>query len=310
MRRIISASLLSLSVLLASVPLAAQAGEPDRTPEEQRAYQAFDAGDFEAAARAFGEAFRVTESATVKYNEAYAWQRAGRPGLAADAYTAALSLGGLDAEREQASRQRLTELRRTLGSVVVLRPVGGSVTLAHAVQVPIPTRIHVTPGAHLVVVRSSCGGTAQRRVELEATQSLEIDVTSSLAACPDSTGGEMPPGQDRPSEGSDDPGQGQRIAGSVLLATGAAAGVVAAVLGVQTLNAIDDFESTGNTDAELRDDAVALQTWTNVSWIAGAVLATAGLVVLLTSPDADETAGDPQVGLSLGPLGGGLAVSW
>lgn len=312
MRRITLLRLLFLAALVWGPLPSAQAGEPERTPEEKRAYQAFDRGDYEEAARAFGEAFRVTRAASVKYNEAYAWQRAGRLGPAADGYTAALQLGGLDAERAKASRDRLAELRRKLGSVVLLRPVGGSVTLAHAVQEPIPTRVHVAPGTHFVEVRSSCGGTVQRRVELKAAQSLEVDVATELPACPEPADGAAPHGStEQPGDhGADKPVEAQWIAGWALLGTGATAGIVAAVLGYQTLSTIADFEATGNTDAELRDEAISLRTWTNVAWIAGAALAATGVVLLLTSPDSETPAEEPTASVRLGPLGASLAVSW
>jgi hypothetical protein len=95
----------------------------------------------------------------------------------------------------------------------------------------------------------------------------------------------------------------QRVLAWLLVGAGAAAAGGAIALGVATLDARDDFEASGRTDAELRDRTLALRDWTNVAWIGAAVIGGVGIVLEMTAPEPKALKG---AGLYLRPGGGGL----
>jgi len=287
-----------LTLLLAAwlaLPTAHAQGVSQARGSEEEARQAFEAGEFERAALAFAEAFAAAPRAATKYNEAFSWQKAGKIAPAADGYESALGMEDLGDKLTDASRDRLGELKKQLGYVQVVAPVGGSVSVAHAVEVPIPARIHLLPGHYQLEVQSG-GSTSQHALDVIAGRSLRIDATSE----PQTAKLPAPPLKQPAADDDAESGMGQWVAGWVGVGLGAATLVAAGVVGGMTLSAVSDYDASGNTDAKLRDDAVTLRTTTNVLLGVGAGIAAIGVVLLLTTPTEEPAKESVSVALRIG----------
>jgi hypothetical protein len=301
---------LGLAALLFWAPAALAQPVAEAKRYEDLARQAYDAKDFARAAELFGKAYELVPNALTKYNEARAWAEAGQAAPEADAHAQAVALGTLDASYAEFSRERLLELERQVGAVVLTEPAGAEVSVAHAQARPAPVRIHLAPGRYEVRVETPAGAQHALSVEIAAGKSIQLALPTAAPDAPKPSPDAPPPPPPEPA--TTDSGNGQWIAGWVCLAGGGALGIVAAVLGVQTLGAVDDFEATGNTDAELRDDAVSLRTWTNVATVAAVVVGGSGVVLLLTAPDGESDEGDAvqaAVRMSAGPGAAGVVAT-
>jgi hypothetical protein len=298
---------LFLAACVLGMPSLTYAGPGDTAPDaaamerarlaEEQARLAFADGRFADAAGHFRDAYKVVPDPATKYNEAFAWTKADEIAPAADAYEAALSFGDLPDDLASASSERLTALKARLGYVIVREPLGARVSVAHAQGVPIPARIHLLPGEHeLTLVRES-GATETRTIEVAAAQT-EVVVFEGPAADlqpsnPPPGSGPIPKTADEPSSSSAYP-----VLGWGLVGLSVAAGVATGVVGGMTLSKIDAFKATDNRDADLRDEAVTLQTTTNVLLAVAATTAAAGVAILVFSPSSDD-AGEPTVSLSV-----------
>jgi hypothetical protein len=280
-------------LVLLGLPSAALAQDGSTTERAAREYdagtQAFERREFRLAARAFESADTIAPHARTRYNAALSWDRAGDLPRAADAYSAALDGEGLDQDRVRAARTRLEDLFRKLGALDVRRPVGGKVSVAHVQNAAIPARIHVAPGIHRLSIERADGTREQREIEVRASERvvLEIAITTAplapvLPSAPRSRPAPAPAAEREPSSSRASWGY-VALGGAVVLAAGAV------FLGVQTFDAIDDFDRSGDRDADARARAVRYRAlgWT----AAGASVACATLgVVLLSTGDLDVAA--------------------
>lgn len=290
----------ALIVLLSSSAFAADNRAAARKAEAQ-AREAFDNGDYEAAARAFAEAFRFDPAAATKYNEAFAWSKADEHAAAADAYEAALEIGTLEPRLERASEDRLAKLKAKLGVLVVRAPLGASVSVAHAQERPIPARIHLSPGTHAIELRHADGSVFTEEVTIVAGKTEERAFAERDEPAPPSAPRVEPA---PPSAKEDD--AGMRIAGWTLIGVGAAALIAMGVTGALTLDKVNDYDEGLHTDASLRDEAVTLKTTTNVLLGAGAGLAAIGVCLLLV----DAFDGDGEDEAALRADGATLRIDW
>lgn len=262
---------------------------------EAEARAAFEAGDFVAAAGHFARAHDLSPAAITKYNEAFSWEKADRLPEQADAYEAALAIGTLDAERTAYARERLVDLEKSLGALVVRQPDGARVYVAHAQGRSVPTRIHLLPGDHDVVVRT---GTRTHR------ESLTIDAQEVrfLAFDPDP--------DDDGEEGRSASPSAQAILGWTSVGLGGAFAIASVGLGGAFLSARSDFIDGGQTDPAERQRAVDLRLATNLTIAGALVFGGLGLTLVLTAPDDAQS--KPVAGATLRLLPGGVAgeLTW
>lgn len=276
------------ALLAVALPAASQPSDTERAAAEYDAgTRAFEGGDFAEAARAFERANAIAPHPRTRYNAALSWDRAGDAPRAADAYAAAVEGAGLDAERVAAARTRLRELATKIGALDVRRPPGGRVSVAHARDLPIPARIHVAPGAHRVELVSKDGRREEREVDVQAGERVVLEIAISkapLAAPPAAPPPAAPRSQPEPQ--AEPTGNASKTWGWVALGGAVALGAGAVWLGFETSNAIDEFDASGDRDAEARDRAVRYRalTWT----AAGASLACATLGIVLFSTSGGE----------------------
>jgi hypothetical protein len=270
--------MLCVSLLLAGT---ANAQQSPAYELDERARAAFSAGRYAEAAQNFALAHAASPHAKTAYNAALSWETAGDLTLAIDFYAKALALGSaLDEPRRRAARLRVEALAKQLGRLDVMRPVGGFVTVAHLKREPLPATFYLLPGNHELVIETRDGQTTRELVKVEQGQSLRV-----LIDVPDSEKTAAPrPSSDRNTASRRAaPGETLPTLGWVFIGAGAACASTAIVLGLSAVSARDDFDASGRSDAEARDRAVTLRTWTNVAWGAAAATATTGVVLLLSA---------------------------
>jgi len=261
---------------------------------EAKAREAFGRGDYEDAAGLFAKAHELSPAAITKYNEAFSWEKADRLPEQADAYEAALAIGTLDADRTAYARERLVELEKSLGVLVVRQPAGATVYVAHAQGRRVPARIHLFAGDHDVVVRT--GSRTQRQ-----SLTIEADQVKFLAFDSD---------PDAPTTRSSGASAAQVIAGWSGIGLGGALAVTSVGLGGAFLSARSDFVDGGRTDAATRQRAVDLRLATNLTLAGALVFGGLGLTLLLTAPDDEPQASHSSVRLRLLPTGVAGELRW
>ena len=228
-------------------------------------------------------AFRLDPTANTKYNEALAWSKAARPAAAADAYEAALTFGGLSDKLTGVGTDRLATLKNKLGRLVINQPLGANISVAHATRRGIPAKIHLSPGQHAVTVHHADSSDQSKTITIVAGSDTEVSFEPRAAASTP----EPAPVPAPPEQAPDNPAL--TISGWTLVGLGGATLVATGVVGGLTLGTVSDYDDTGNTDPELRDEAVTLKTTTNVLAGVGGGLAALGVGLLIANAVGDDT---------------------
>lgn len=265
---------------------------------DREARKAFEQEDFAQAAKKFADAYRVVPHPATLYNEAMAWDRGGQLARAADAYRRVLDEKGLDDARAQAAKDRLGALEHDLAVLRIQEPAGAKASVAHVQDALVPCVIHLTPGSHVVTVIRPNGETTRRTVEARAGQDVEFLIEVAPPAPPEP----QPPQPPAPVEPAEEDGT-TATWGWVALGSAVAFSGAATYLGVQTLGARDDFESSDRLNADDRDRALRYRTWTNVAWGAAAVTGTVGVVLLLSSGEGKRDEAPSTASVRLTPTG-------
>ncbi len=309
--RIRRPSIVALAALVASLLVApsAIADELDEAKKvEAAARKAFEAKDYEAAAKAFARANAMAPRAATKYNEAFAWGKADNVAAAADAYEAALELG-LEGKLAKAANDRIVELKRELGYLVVPGPPGGKVSVAHAEGRAVPAKIHLPVGDHTATLETEDGRSAEVTVKSAAGVSTILEVPEALAAPEPVPETPAPAVSPKPDDGQET-GDGTVMTALGWTAIGLAGAATAATVatGVLTLQKVGEYDDGGNVDADLRDEATTLRLTTNVMIGVSSGLAVTGLLLLLLAPDGPDDADD--VAFAVGPGGGAISWRW
>lgn len=282
---------------MATAPPAHAQGDAD--VQFAAARRAYDAGDFERAARLFARAHELAPSANKKFNEAQSWRRAGDKPRAADAYAEAIRLGQLDAETADTCKKKLAELRADLGVLLVDAPAGTRVAVEHVDGVA--TQIHLAPGDHQITLTPPGGATQTRTVLVVAGQVDRVALVAGAARGP-----QAPPRRAQPPLPRARGTHPLWVAGWVLVGVGAAGGIAAAAVGARFWAVYGDYEESGERgfeDASLEHEARDLQTMTNVLAFASAGAAALGLVFVLTSPSADADPKRASVSIDVDAIG-------
>ena len=300
------------AALLAPVAAWAQDTPPAEAAAEarnqyQQGTQAFQQKRYSEAALHFEAAASFRTSSVALYTAGLAWDNAARPERAADAYSRALDVGGLDPKQGGLAKERVAQLEKTLGTIVVTAPEGWRVQLDTATEVPTPARLHAAPGIHGLSVRAPGKPIERRDISLEAGKLVDLplkDEPKVVAKPTEPTEPSKPPPvveHPRPAPSRDQFWITRRVIGVGLAGVGVAALGGGIILGLNANDAKTAYDA-GPT-RESFDHAESLQTWTNVAIISGAVLLAGGLV-LVVLPDAG---GERR--MSLAPTPGGAVVT-
>jgi hypothetical protein len=285
MSRGVSISLVPVIAVLAGIVLASGEGVARGDDREEQAVEFFRAGsaayqrgDYRAAARSFDAANKAVPRAVALYNEALAWEAATERPRAADAFAAALAMGGLGAAESARSTGALASLEKSLALVHVAGPAGSRASVEHVSDVTPPVDVHLEPGWHDVVGVVD-GVTLTRHVQVAAAQRLDVSLAPEAEVPPPS----QPAADASPRESSARGAPVRRVAGISLLGAGVATSVAAIVLGIDALAARDAFDESQDLNRGDHDRAYNLRLATNVCWGAAAALGAAGGVLLLTT---------------------------
>jgi hypothetical protein len=310
------ARLLAVALVLAGTSLVPAAAHAQDTPpagdaavEARQQYtqgtQAFQQKRYQEAALHFEAAASFRTSSVALYTAGLAWDLASRPERAADAYTRALDVGGLDPKQTGLAKDRVAQLEKTLGTVAVTAPDGWRVQLDTFTEVPVPARLHAGQGMHALSVRAPGKPIERRDVTLEAGKVVNLELKDEPKGAPKA---EPEPAKAAPSveQPQAPPPRAQywitrRVVGVGVAGVGVAALGSAIVLGLNANSAKDAYDA-GPTRASF-DHASSLQTWTNVALVSGVVLV-AGGIALVVWPDKD---GEGRVQLGAAP--GGAVVT-
>jgi hypothetical protein len=274
----VAVAALALGVLVS--PAIAAAGDPETTAAEifRAAEAAYARGEYRAAALSFEAAFKQAPHGGAMYNAGVAWEAAGEKARAADAYHAALAATGLNPQQGADALARLSRLEPLVAMVDITLPRGATASLAHAEHITSSGRVHVMPGEHDARVVFTDGQTRSRRIRAVAGQVMAV----TFDALPEKQAPAPVPVPAPPPGGSG--GSAQRTAGWIMVGGGVVLSGAAVYLGVRALEANDEFDAGGHTDADARDRTLSLRAWTNVAWIAAGLTGGTGIVLVLTSP--------------------------
>jgi hypothetical protein len=279
----------ALALALSATPAAAVDNQPTNSTElaRQRFREATDAyqdGRYSAAASLFEAADRLAPHPSVRYNSATAWEQAGEAARAATGYEAALSISTLDDARRKVAEERLASLKKGLGKILVMRPLGAFVTVDHVQRAPVPTTFYLLPGSYELSVEYQ-GKTSMSPLEVQAGRDHEVelelgDTEAATPAPPDTTKPVPPP---PPA----DTGVTQKTWGWVSIGAGVALSGAAIVFGVRALAARNRFNESQHVDSAARGDAADLRLATNVLWGGATAAGVTGLVLVLTAPTVE-----------------------
>ncbi len=286
-------------VLLLASAAPARADDADTTSEAKARYrqgtEAFAQKRFVEAALHFEGAAALRPHAVTLFTAALAWDSAGQPERACDAFARSLDLPGLDAKQTQTAKDRVQSLEKTLGTVTVKVPAAWKVQLDSLTEVVGPARLHAAPGAHVLTVRPAGLPIERRDVSLEAGKVAEVEITEAqLAAAKKPVDPVTPPAVDTPIPVTSKveppvpaPSSPVKPLGFVLLGTGGALLLGGVVLGTQALGARDAYNVAPTREAF--DHAGGLQTWTTVAFVSGVLVAVAGVTLVLLPMGKTET---------------------
>lgn len=300
--------------LSAAAPALAQ-DTADPAAEARQQYQqgthAFAQKRFSEAALHFEAAAAFRPNAVALYTAGLAWDNASRPERAADAYTRALDLPGLDAKQSALAKDRVAQLEKTLGTVVVTGPEGWKVQLDTFTEVSVPARLHASAGVRALSVRAPGRPIERRDVSLEGGKVTTLDLKDEPK--PPANAAPPPPSETPAPKASpaapvvreDVFWSTRRAVGVGVAGVGLAVLGSAVVLGINANGAKDAYDKAPTREGF--DNASSLQTWTNVALVVGGV-ALVGGVVLVVLPEHDAPEG--RVRVSVGPRGAALGGSF
>ena len=290
---------IAIAACFASSPRIAFAQQQDAdTPLAtlfDEASEAFAKKEFATAARKFEAAHRRAPRGQTAYNAALSWEAAGEQPRAADAFALALEDAALPAAAQTHATARLAALERGVMTLRLDAPEPAHVWIGYVENRQLPATLHVGPGAHPLIVRFDDGRTVRQEIEARAGGRVTLKIAPPAVQPVVAEPPRSPKPQRMPeapaAHAAPPPANGgtQRVVGWIALGTAAAATATAAYLGVRGLDARDEFDASGNTNAGARSEAVAFRTWTNVAWVSAIVFGAAGVVLLVSAPAATAT---------------------
>ena len=214
---------------------------------------------------------------------ATAWEKASRVERAADALARALEVPGLSPELGDRIRNQLRNLEGSIGTVLVGGAASYRASLDGGTAVAPPARLHGLPGTHVITIIPP--DHAPYRRELMLTSGATSTVV--LGEGDEETGPVPPPAvveAPKPviryvTREVPRPAETRRYVGFGIAGLGVASLAASAILGASTLDGRDAYRGSRTEDAY--DHVRMLQTWTNVTLIAGAVFVAGGAALVL-----------------------------
>ncbi|HEY1691161.1 MAG TPA: hypothetical protein VGG39_03315 [Polyangiaceae bacterium] len=264
---------------------------------------------FVEAALNFEAAAAEKASPVALYTAAMSWEQANVPERAADDYARAVAAPGLPADKIGPAHDRLAALEGVLGTVTVVGPEGTRVQLDANTELPLPVTLHGSAGVHTLSARAPGKPIERRPVVLERGKATKVDLAAEPPPppTPDAKKEEPPPPPPPPPPPAPPEGGSLRRAlGFTSIGVGGAFLLSGIVLGSEAVGAVHAYRQSPSLFGA--DHAAELETWTDVAFVAGAILAAGGVaLVVWPSPHAAASAA-PAEGVSLAPAPGGFLL--
>jgi hypothetical protein len=295
----------------------AEVDDATRASARQLGYsgvEAFQSGDYPNAHAKLDKAYRVLKVPSLGLWSARALERLGKLVEASERYfevTRISAAGGQEAVQAQAQADARREVEALSARIPALRvvvrgaPAPDLVLTIDGVAVApelVGEERPVNPGPHRIEAKAG-GETAMTETSLGEGE--HKTVTLSFGAAPATTGPTPPPSQEHATESSS--GSPLRTLGWVAVIAGGAGVVVGGVTGGLALGKRGELDSSDRCRLEQNQCLTDMESsveeydrWRTVStvgFVAGGVLATAGVVLLLTTPSEGGT----RAGLRLSP---------
>ncbi len=284
----------------------AQDNTVDSAAEARQQYQdgtkAFSAKRYAEAALHFEAAASFKANAVALYTAALAWDLASKPERAADAYSRALDVPGLEAKQASVAQGRIATLEKSLGTVAVSAPdPTWRVQLDTLTEVGTPAKLHALPGVHTLSIRAPNKEIEKRDVTLEAGKTTTIELKEEPKPPPKP---DPEPVKETPEPRAPEPIPARlqnpfwttlKVVGVGVAGAGVAALGAGAILGTSANGAKDAYDAAPSRAGF--EHASSLETWTNVALISGAVLV-AGGIALVVVPIGERS--DVRVGAAPG----------
>ncbi|HEX8792446.1 MAG TPA: hypothetical protein VF765_15965 [Polyangiaceae bacterium] len=329
-RRGALALVLTATWALATAPAAAQApaGGGDRESERTQLYkEAVDlanAGRWADAAEKLRAVLAIRSSPKVRFTFAQAEEHVGKLATAYDAYAQALADAEAARENEVADTAG-GALHALAARVPIVRVkvtgVGASAATAtideHAAK--IGDLVRVDPGDHVVAVTAPGARAVRSKLTIAEGQRIEVPVqlvAEDFQEAPAATPASPPAPAEAEAEPAPETPSGPfpwRTVGLVAAGVGVVGLGVGTYFGIDAISKNSTSNQTGCTNNvctqgayDTREDAKSSATVSTIAFVAGGVLAAAGITLWLVAPKGDAAAQVTPVALS---GGGGLALT-
>ncbi len=272
----------------------------------QRAERSFDNEEYAEAAEAFALAYKESPHPVVLANVAVSYDKAGRLPQAVTAYREYLAN-----QDDPEMQSRLEELEKQVGelSVTCANGDGCSIKVDEIARGDTPLELVVYPGPHQV--EATVEGLSPASVRTSVTVGERVEISFDLGSAKETSFSGKGSGRD----GEKNAPYGLGIPFWVSVGVTGAAGTVAIVFGALTVQDQREFDDSGQTDEDLKDQGERRQLVTNVmiGVTAAAALTAAGLAIydLVYKKDKKEKLDRAQMTLVPGPgLGVGAVVTF
>ncbi|MDJ0766788.1 MAG: tetratricopeptide repeat protein [Myxococcota bacterium] len=286
----------------------------------QRGELLVEEGKYIEAADAFTQAYETMPHPSVLANVAYCYDKAGNIPKAVEIFRKYMKLYEGEADTE-AARERLQELKQRIGEIQITCPADPcQVTIDGMVSGEAPFKAILDPGVHWV--EAVAGDTVYKRISV----TVQEEHTVVLAMTPAQPEIQNTPAPPNPQEMASVPrvqssskiekqgkSKGKMFGVPFWVASGttiAALGVTV-VFGVRTLTLRNDYNDSGYTDNNLKEDGEQAKKITNIMTIVtGASAATAcvfGILDVLAHRERKQAARNTRI--SLVPERSGAVIS-
>lgn len=310
--------LVAISILLASDPALAQKAEA--TAAFQHGQQLEKEGKTADACAAFELSMKLDAQRGTQYNLALCYLQLGRT---ASAWAELNELANIDtnAARRDDAAKRARELKPKLTNVVVVLAEHEPLVITRDgldITALVGTPAPVDPGMHHYVAHAPGHRDWASDVNVAgegATITVTVPKLDAIEAAPVKRHEPVPPVREavHAEVEPENPGHGRRVAGIVTGAVGISGIAVGAFYGFRAMSHGDDARRLcgGNLDACTGDQVAAQKALdagrdaariSNVGFIAGGVLAAAGVVLYVTAPQGvavTPVAGSSELGMAI-----------